>query len=91
MQTTQVLILADFKLNFTPEKADQIAALHERVAQRLLRLCLTNQGLYIKVIPAKFLPCFAPSIMYILLAGTSPWYASSSSSKTISKRFCEYL
>lgn len=45
----QVVILLDFKFNFTPDKADKIAALHERVADRLHWLCTTNQGLYIKL------------------------------------------
>lgn len=49
MNATQVVILLDFKLNFIPEKADQIAALHQRVATRLHWLCVTNQGLYIKL------------------------------------------
>ena len=29
------LITLDYKLNFTPEKSDQIPDLHERVAQRV--------------------------------------------------------
>jgi aarF domain-containing kinase len=43
-----VLIIADYKLNFTPEKADKISDLHTRVAQRLYNVCTENAGLYIK-------------------------------------------
>lgn len=37
------------KINFAPHKADQIDALHERVASRLKWVIDTNQGLYLKL------------------------------------------
>ena len=42
------LTLTD-KINFNPRKADQINALHERVANRLRWVIDTNQGLYLKL------------------------------------------
>lgn len=76
---TQVVILADFKLNFTPEKADKIAALHERVAQRLLWLCLTNQGLYIKVRASDAANSFVALLNHAAgAARSSAWHASRS-------------
>ncbi|KDE09314.1 ABC1 atypical protein kinase [Microbotryum lychnidis-dioicae p1A1 Lamole] len=39
----------DFKLNFNPDNATAIDALHERVAHRINDLCVTNGGLYIKL------------------------------------------
>jgi aarF domain-containing kinase len=42
------IIAADYKLNFTPDKSDDILALHERVGDRLLNLFTSNGGLYIK-------------------------------------------
>ncbi|KAF9111031.1 hypothetical protein BGX27_005492 [Mortierella sp. AM989] len=39
----------DYKFNFTPGKADQINELHQRVANRILHVCQTNGGLYIKL------------------------------------------
>ncbi|KAI8924424.1 ABC1 family-domain-containing protein [Entophlyctis helioformis] len=45
---TGVLIAADFRLNFSRDKADQINDLHSRVAARILSLCKHNGGLYIK-------------------------------------------
>ncbi|KAL0489996.1 ABC1 family protein [Acrasis kona] len=45
---TGIKIIADYKLNFTPEKADKISNLHTRVAEDLYRVCTTNAGLYIK-------------------------------------------
>ncbi|EIW77794.1 ABC1-domain-containing protein [Coniophora puteana RWD-64-598 SS2] len=42
-------ISIDYKLNFKPEKADQIPLLHERVAQRMYDLFTLNGGLYIKM------------------------------------------
>ncbi|KAJ7190215.1 ABC1 family-domain-containing protein [Mycena pura] len=43
------LITADYKINFTPEKSDQIPELHERVANVMFNLFTTNGGLYIKI------------------------------------------
>ncbi|KAG0364193.1 hypothetical protein BGZ54_007756 [Gamsiella multidivaricata] len=37
-----VLIGWDYKVNFTPGKADQINDLHQRVANRILHVCQTN-------------------------------------------------
>ena len=45
------MIALDYKLNFTPEKAAEIPALQERVAQRVYDLLTTNGGLYIKIGP----------------------------------------
>ncbi|TPX62784.1 hypothetical protein SpCBS45565_g06924 [Spizellomyces sp. 'palustris'] len=42
------VITADYKLNFVPGNAERIAALHERVAKRILNVCKENGGLYIK-------------------------------------------
>ncbi|KAG2121618.1 ABC1 family-domain-containing protein [Suillus clintonianus] len=46
---TCALISADYKLNFTPEHADRIPALHQRVADRMYDLFTSNGGLYIKI------------------------------------------
>jgi hypothetical protein len=43
------LLAADYKWNFTPEKAEQIEDLHKRVAKRVLDLIRSNGGLYIKL------------------------------------------
>jgi hypothetical protein len=43
------VIAVDYKLNFTPETAEAIPALHERVADRLFNLLTNNGGLYIKM------------------------------------------
>ncbi|KAJ7499643.1 ABC1 family-domain-containing protein [Mycena latifolia] len=43
------LITADYKINFTPEKSDQIPELHERVANIMFNLFTSNGGLYIKI------------------------------------------
>ncbi|KAJ7661587.1 ABC1 family-domain-containing protein [Mycena polygramma] len=43
------LITMDYKLNFTPEKSDQIPELHERVANIMFNLFTSNGGLYIKI------------------------------------------
>lgn len=44
------LIALDYKLNFQSSKSShQLALLHERTADRLLTLCLTNGGLYQKM------------------------------------------
>lgn len=43
------LMAIDFKLNFNPANSDSIDALHERVADRIHHLCVTNGGLYIKI------------------------------------------
>lgn len=42
------IIAIDFKMNFNPDNADAIDALHERVAKRMHYVCVTNGGLYIK-------------------------------------------
>ncbi|ORX96476.1 putative mitochondrion protein [Basidiobolus meristosporus CBS 931.73] len=42
------MIIADYKLNFRPDKALEIDALHTRVAKRILTVCQKNGGLYIK-------------------------------------------
>ncbi|KAF9378991.1 hypothetical protein CPB97_009228 [Podila verticillata] len=44
-----VLVGWDYKFNFTPGKADRINDLHQRVANRILHVCETNGGLYIKL------------------------------------------
>ena len=46
---TCAAITLDYKLNFTPEKSDQIPLLHERVAERMFNLLTSNGGLYIKI------------------------------------------
>ena len=46
---TCAAITLDYKLNFTPEKSDQIPLLHERVAERMYNLLTSNGGLYIKI------------------------------------------
>ncbi|KAF9554246.1 ABC1-domain-containing protein [Agrocybe pediades] len=46
---TCAMITLDYKLNFTPEKSEQIPQLHERVAQRVFDLMTGNGGLYIKI------------------------------------------
>ncbi|KAG2049375.1 atypical/ABC1/ABC1-B protein kinase [Suillus hirtellus] len=46
---TCALISADYKLNFTPEHADRIPAIHQRVADRMYNLFTSNGGLYIKI------------------------------------------
>ncbi|KAF8452178.1 ABC1 family-domain-containing protein [Boletus edulis BED1] len=43
------MISLDYKLNFLPEKADQIPQLHARVADRMYNLFTSNGGLYIKI------------------------------------------
>lgn len=50
-------ITLDYKLNFTPEKSDQIPELHERVAQRVYDLLTSNGGLYIKIGFVAYLSC----------------------------------
>ncbi|KAF9167377.1 hypothetical protein DFQ26_004856 [Actinomortierella ambigua] len=37
-----ILIGLDYKLNFTPEKAEKIDELHQRVADRILHVCQSN-------------------------------------------------
>ncbi|KAI0363112.1 ABC1-domain-containing protein [Pilatotrama ljubarskyi] len=46
---TCMAIALDYKLNFKPDKANQIPALQERVAQRVYDLLTSNGGLYIKI------------------------------------------
>ncbi|EFI26591.1 atypical/ABC1/ABC1-B protein kinase [Coprinopsis cinerea okayama7 len=46
---TCLAITLDYKINFTPEKSDQIPQLHERVAERVYNLLTSNGGLYIKI------------------------------------------
>lgn len=43
------MITIDYKINFTPEKSEQIPELHERVAERMYNLFTQNGGLYIKI------------------------------------------
>lgn len=43
------MISLDYKLNFQPEKAEQIPQLHARVADRMYDLFTSNGGLYIKI------------------------------------------
>lgn len=38
----RICIGLDYKINFRPEKGDKIDDLHERVAQRILRVCKFN-------------------------------------------------
>lgn len=45
---TAVAIFVDVKMNFVREKGDQIEALHGRVSKRILDVCKSNAGLYIK-------------------------------------------
>ncbi|KAJ3053344.1 hypothetical protein HK097_004482 [Rhizophlyctis rosea] len=74
-----LIILADYKLNFTPGKVDEIDQLHERTAKRILDVCQKNGGLYIKfgqqiasvpVLPAAYARTFkvlydnAPAVPY---------------------------
>ncbi|KAJ7722355.1 ABC1 family-domain-containing protein [Mycena olivaceomarginata] len=42
-------ITAEYKMNFTPEKSEQIPELHERVANIMFNLFTSNGGLYIKI------------------------------------------
>lgn len=44
-----VCLAVDYKMNFTPEKADDIASLHERAAKRMYHVIRENGGLYIKI------------------------------------------
>ncbi|KAI0645341.1 ABC1 family-domain-containing protein [Trametes meyenii] len=46
---TCLVIALDYKLNFKPEKAHEIPALQERVAERVYNLLTSNGGLYIKI------------------------------------------
>ncbi|KAI0665718.1 ABC1 family-domain-containing protein [Trametes maxima] len=46
---TCLAIALDYKLNFKPEKAHEIPALQERVAERVYNLLTSNGGLYIKI------------------------------------------
>ena len=43
------LIALDYKINFTPEKTEEIPELHQRVADRVYNLLTSNGGLYIKI------------------------------------------
>ncbi|KAI8821295.1 ABC1 family-domain-containing protein [Fimicolochytrium jonesii] len=42
------IVTADYKWNFVPGNAENIEKLHERTAERILDVCKTNGGLYIK-------------------------------------------
>lgn len=42
-------IALDYKFNFDPSDARSVEALHERCAERLLRVCEANGGLYVKL------------------------------------------
>ncbi|EIW66956.1 hypothetical protein TREMEDRAFT_34176 [Tremella mesenterica DSM 1558] len=44
-----VICTVDYKINFSPSKAEAIDALHERVAKRLRWVVDVNQGLYLKL------------------------------------------
>ncbi|KAL0247555.1 hypothetical protein I308_103625 [Cryptococcus tetragattii IND107] len=44
-----ILCTLDYKINFAPSKADEIEALHTRVANRLRWVIDINQGLYLKL------------------------------------------
>ncbi|WVN91171.1 uncharacterized protein L203_106426 [Cryptococcus depauperatus CBS 7841] len=44
-----ILCTIDYKINFSPSKADEIEALHTRVANRLRWVIDINQGLYLKL------------------------------------------
>ncbi|GAA5910016.1 ABC1 kinase family protein [Sporobolomyces salmoneus] len=44
-----VKLAIDFKLNFSPDNPEGIDALHERTAERLHKLCVSNNGMYIKL------------------------------------------
>lgn len=44
-----VALAVDYKMNFHPENADGIMALHERAAQRIFDVIAANGGLYIKI------------------------------------------
>ncbi|GAA6014657.1 hypothetical protein JCM11491_000184 [Sporobolomyces phaffii] len=44
-----VTLALDFKMNFSPDNPEGIDALHERTAKRLHKLCVTNNGMYIKL------------------------------------------
>ncbi|BEI98336.1 hypothetical protein CcaverHIS631_0306350 [Cutaneotrichosporon cavernicola] len=44
-----LLCTLDYKINFSPAKADKIEGLHERVAKRLRWVVDTNQGMYLKL------------------------------------------
>jgi aarF domain-containing kinase len=75
------------KMNFVPSKADQIDALHERVAGRLKWIIDINQGLYLKMgqalglqaalLPKPYREAFghvfdrAPSVSYSEVQGVS--------------------
>lgn len=74
-------------MNFVPSKADQIDALHERVAGRLRWIIDINQGLYLKMgqalglqatlLPKPYQQAFghvfdrAPSVPYAEVEGVS--------------------
>ncbi|PCH36739.1 ABC1-domain-containing protein [Wolfiporia cocos MD-104 SS10] len=47
--STCAMIALDYKLNFTPEMAEGIPSLHERVSERMYDLFTSNGGLYIKI------------------------------------------
>ena len=75
------------KLNFSPDKADEINDLHQRVADRLRFVIDTNQGLYLKLgqalglqaalLPKPYREAFghvfdkAPSVPYSEVVGVS--------------------
>ncbi|GAA5855130.1 hypothetical protein JCM3766R1_003197, partial [Sporobolomyces carnicolor] len=44
-----IQLALDFKMNFSPDNPEGIDALHERTANRLHKLCVTNNGMYIKL------------------------------------------
>lgn len=60
------LIALDYKLNFQPDKAEDIPALQERVAQRVYDLLTSNGGLYIKIgACSSTLPCPRLILLYL--------------------------
>ena len=54
------MIAVDYKFNFTPDAADGITALHERVGERVFNLLTSNGGLYIKFGPLSVLFLLPP-------------------------------
>ncbi|BEI82769.1 hypothetical protein CcaverHIS002_0306370 [Cutaneotrichosporon cavernicola] len=49
LRIAALLCTLDYKINFSPAKADKIEGLHERVAKRLRWVVDTNQGMYLKL------------------------------------------
>lgn len=51
-----IQLAIDFKMNFSPDNPDGIDALHERTAKRLHKLCVDNNGMYIKLAQSVSVP-----------------------------------